>query len=151
MENNQDIIADLKSLISIVNDGKEGYQSAADVIENPTLKGVFLKNATQRFVYEQELKAHILKHGGVSDNEEGGILGFLHRTWIGIKEALSSKEETSVLSAIETGEQAALDKYDQCIKDYENHADHLELLIRQRAGILDALKEVEVLHQELSN
>ncbi|RZL46806.1 MAG: PA2169 family four-helix-bundle protein [Pedobacter sp.] len=148
METNNEVIADLKGLINIVNDGKEGYQSAADTTDNVALKAVFLKNAAQRLIYEQELKAHILKHGGISDNEEGGILGVLHRTWIDIKEALSSREEVSILSAIETGEQAALDKYDQCIKDHESHADHLELLIRQRAGILDALKEVEVLHQQ---
>ncbi|RZL62452.1 MAG: PA2169 family four-helix-bundle protein [Pedobacter sp.] len=151
METNKEIITDLKGLINIVNDGKEGYQSAADATENASLKAIFLNNAAQRLIYEQELKAHLLKHGGNSDNESGGVLGVLHRTWINIKEALSSKEEVAVLSAIKTGEQAALDKFDECIKDQERHADHLELLIRQRSGILEALKEIEVLHQQYAN
>src|SRR6187549_669582 len=103
MENNQEIISDLKGLISIINDGKEGYQSAAESTDNVELKAVFLKHVAERALYENELKAHLAKHGGASDNEEGGILGALHRTWIDIKEALTDKSETAVLSAVITG------------------------------------------------
>jgi uncharacterized protein (TIGR02284 family) len=148
MENNT-VISDLKGLINIVNDGKEGYEAAAEAVEKPALKAEFLRFAAQRAVYANELKAHILKHGGVSENEEGGILGVLHRTWIDIKQALSSKEEEAILGAIETGENAALEKYDKALEDYANHADHLSLLKSHRDGILNALKEIEVLHQAL--
>ncbi|RZK59798.1 MAG: PA2169 family four-helix-bundle protein [Pedobacter sp.] len=143
------VIDDLKGLINIINDGKEGYEAAAEAIEKPALKAEFLKFAAQRAVYAQELKAHILKHGDVSENENGGILGVLHRTWIDIKQALSSKEEEAILGAIETGENAALAKYDQALEDHAHHADHLALLKEQRDGILSALKEIEVLHQAL--
>ena len=53
METNKEIITDLKGLINIVNDGKEGYQSAADATENASLKAIFLNNAAQRLIYEQ--------------------------------------------------------------------------------------------------
>jgi uncharacterized protein (TIGR02284 family) len=148
MENNKEIISDLKGLVSIVNDGKEGYESAAETTDNIELKAVFLKYVAQRALYETELKAHIAKHGGDSDNEEGGILGAIHRTWIDIKEALTDKSETAVLGAIVTGEKAALDKYDACISDHQLHEDHLNLLTTQRNGIAEALKEIEVLQQK---
>lgn len=151
MGNNQEIISDLKGLVSIINDGKEGYSSAAESTDNVELKAVFLKYVAERALYEHELKAHLLKHGGDSQNEEGGILGAIHRTWIDIKEALTDRSETAILSAVVTGEKAALAKYDVAIEDNKLHEDHLNLLTSQRNGIAEALKEIEVLEQKYKN
>lgn len=148
MGNNQEIVSDLKGLISIINDGKEGYQSAAESTDNVELKAVFLKYVAERALYENELKAHLAKHGAASDNDEGGILGAIHRTWIDIKEALTDKSETALLGAVVTGEKAALAKYDAAIEDNQLHEDHLNLLTSQRNGIAEALKEIEVLEQK---
>ncbi|WP_449437150.1 ferritin-like domain-containing protein [Pedobacter steynii] len=151
MGNNTEIISDLKGLVNIVNDGKEGYESAAETTDSVELKAVFRQYAAQRSGYAIELKKHISDHGGESDNEEGGILGALHRTWIDIKEALSSKEDAAILGAIETGEKAAIEKYDKALEDYATHADHIELLQRQRTGILEALREIETYHHRLAD
>lgn len=151
METNQQIISDLKGLINIINDGKEGYASASEATDSIELKALFLKYSAQRAGYALELKQHIAQHGGDSDNEEGGILGALHRTWIDIKQALSSKEDEAILSAIETGEKAAIEKYDKALEDYTSHADHIVLLQRQRTGILEALKEIETYRLRLAH
>lgn len=149
METNKKVIEDLKGLVNIVNDGKEGYLSASEATDSVELRDLFLRLSSQRVGYANELKNHITLHGGVSENEEGGILGVLHRTWIDIKEALSSKEDTAILSAIETGEQAAIEKYDRVLEDFATHADHIGLLQKQRTGILEALKEIETYHIRL--
>lgn len=148
MENNKEIISDLKGLINIIKDGKEGYKSAADATDNVELKAIFLKNMAQRALYESELTAHLAKHGGYDKNEDGGVLGAIHRAWIDVKEALTGKSETAVLGAVVTGENAALAKYDSCIKDNQLHEDHLNLLTSQRNGIAESLKEIEVLQQK---
>jgi uncharacterized protein (TIGR02284 family) len=145
MESNKEIISDLKDLLSIVNDGKEGYESASEATEKIELQGTFLKFAAQRAGYSEDLKAHIAVHGDTASNESGGLLGALHRTWLDIKQALSTKEDVAILEAIVTGEKAAIEKYDKYIADYVDHADHLDLLKRQREGILNALKEIEQL------
>lgn len=145
METNKEIISDLKDLLSILNDGKEGYESAGEATESIELQGTFLKYAAQRAGYAEELRAHIATHGENAENESGGVLGALHRTWIDIKQALSSKEDTAILDAVVTGEKAAIEKYDKYISDYADHADHIELLKKQRAGVLEALKEIESL------
>lgn len=150
MEDSSKIISDLKGLVTIVNDGKEGYESVAETTDSVELKAIFLKYAAERKAYELELKAHLTTHGGESDNSEGGILGTLHRAWIDVKEALSSKEDTAILGAVETGEKAALEKYDGLLKDPSTHADHLELLNRQRDGIQNALTEITSLKQSRS-
>ncbi|MET4083122.1 uncharacterized protein (TIGR02284 family) [Pedobacter sp. UYP30] len=151
MEHNKEIISDLKSLISILNDGKEGYTSAAETTDNVELKAVFLEYAAQRKAYEEELKAHLLTHGETSDNDSGGVLGALHRTWIDIKDALSGKDEVSILKAIETGEQAAVEKYSKLAADYATHSDHIALLNKQKGGVTEALAKVQSLVTKYQN
>jgi uncharacterized protein (TIGR02284 family) len=151
MENNKDVISDLKGLVNIVNDGKEGYESASEATDSIELKGLFLKYSAQRAGYAMELKDHIAQHGGESDNDSGGVLGVLHRTWIDIKQALSSKEDISILAAIETGEKAAIEQFDAVLDDPAAHADHVELLQRQRTGIREALTEIEMYRHRLEN
>ncbi|WP_158799700.1 PA2169 family four-helix-bundle protein [Pedobacter sp. L105] len=150
MESNKEIISDLKDLLAILNDGKEGYESASKGTDTLELQGVFLKYEAQRAGYAEELRAHIATHGAEATNESGSVLGALHRTWLDIRQALSSKEDAAILDAIVTGEQAALDKYNHYIADYIDHADHIELLRKQRDGILDAMKEIERLRSERS-
>jgi uncharacterized protein (TIGR02284 family) len=145
MESNKEIIRDLKNVLAIINDGKEGYESSSKATDNIDLKGVFLNYAAQRALFADELKAHIALHGGDAGNESGGVLGSMHRTWIDVKQALSSKEDKAILDAVVTGETVALQTYNRYIADYSDHADHLELLRRQRDGIQDAIKEMHTL------
>ncbi|MES2456331.1 MAG: PA2169 family four-helix-bundle protein [Bacteroidota bacterium] len=151
MENNNEVVSDLKGLINILNDGKEGYASASETTESSELKGVFQTYSAQRAAFAEELKSHLHAHGGDSENESGGVLGALHRTWIDIKQALSSKEDVSILGAIETGEKAAIEKFDAVLDDPATHADHVELLQKQRTGIREALTEIETYRHRLEN
>ncbi len=150
MEHDREIIKDLKKLVNVANDGKEGYESAAEATNSIELEAIFSKNATQRAGFAQELKDHIVKHGGDSENEEGSVLGAIHRTWNDIKQALSSKEDAAILAAIETGEKAAIKKYDEVLENFSIHADHIVLLQRQRTAILEALREIETYHHRLA-
>lgn len=151
MEHNQEIISELKGLINILNDGKEGYESASETTESSELKSLFLNFSGQRVEFASELKAHIAQHGGASENESGGVLGALHRTWIDIKQAFSSKEDRAILAAIETGEKAAIEKFDSVLENQAIHADHLALLQKQRTGIREALSEIETYRQRLDH
>ncbi|MEO5912489.1 MAG: PA2169 family four-helix-bundle protein [Pelobium sp.] len=151
MKDQKEIIADLKGLINILNDGKEGYKDAVNHVKSEELKSTFIEFSNQRSADAEELKAHILMHGGESDNEDGGVLGALHRTWLGIKEAFASNEDKAILNAIKTGEEAALEKYDDVLKHYENHADHYDLLTKHRAGIQKALNKIKILEVEFND
>lgn len=128
LKSKEEVISDLKNLLTLINDGKEGYQSAADATDTPELKALFSKFSGERIVYAEELKEHISVHGGSADNEAGGLLGGLHHTWINIIELLTNKDDKALLSAITDGERVAIAKYDEYIADYVDHADHLALL-----------------------
>ncbi len=143
LKTKEEIVSDLKTLLALVNDGKEGYQHAAEITKSPELKTLFLKIEGERIVYASELKEHIAVHNGDAANEDGGILGGLHRAWITIKQTLTGNSNSSIVEAIATGEKAAIDKYDEYIADYVDHADHLSILKEQRDGIQLALSEIE--------
>jgi len=143
LKTKQEVINDLLEVLQLVNDGKEGYQSAAEATDTPELKALFLQLSGERIVYAAELKEHIALHGEEAENQSGGILGGLHRTWLTIKQALSSKEDKAILNAITTGERAAIAKYDELIANENDHADHMVLLKEQQAGIKAALAEIE--------
>ena len=143
MKTNDEIIEDLKGLVKIVNDGKEGYESAAETVEAGELKTLFYGLSIERATYEADLKSQISTHGGDSENESGGILGALHRTWIDIKQAFTSNDNAPILEAITTGEKAAIEKYDEVLAHYTDHAYHYNLLRKQRDGIQEALTKIE--------
>lgn len=144
MKNQEEIVSDLKGLINILNDGKVGYKEAIDNVKAENLKSIFLQFSNQRFAYAEELRAHVLQHGGTSENEDGGVLGALHRAWLDIKDAITSNsDDSAILEAIATGEKAALEKYDEVLEDYRDHADHYSLLSKQREGIANALSTIE--------
>ncbi len=145
MKNQNEITADLKGLINILNDGKEGYKEAIQNVKSDQLKTTFMDLSNERAVYAEELKTHILQHGDYSENEDGGVLGALHRAWLDVKEVFSSNEDSAILSAIETGEKAAIEKYDSVLKNYADHADHYSLLNKQRNGIQNALDKIKTL------
>ncbi|MDN3551198.1 ferritin-like domain-containing protein [Mucilaginibacter aquaedulcis] len=143
LKNKDEVISDLKELLELVNDGKEGYHTASEATESPELKALFSKLSGERIVYAAELKEHITVHGGEADNESGGILGGLHRTWLSIKEKWSGNDNSSLIETIITGEKAVITKYNELIADFADHADHMELLKTQREGIQDALNTIE--------
>lgn len=151
MKNNESIVTDLKDLLVLANDGKEGYQSAAEATDNPELKANFSSYAGERIVYAAELEEHIATHDGLAENESGDMLGTLHRAWLQVKQAFSSKEDAAILDAVATGERAAIAKYSELIENYERHADHLQLLTGQRNGIIEALKKIETLQLQYHN
>jgi len=143
LKTKEQVISDLKELLVLVNDGKEGYQRAAEATESPVLKALFAKLSGERMVYAAELKEHIAAHGGEAENENGGLLGGLHRTWLSIKEVLSGHNDSSVIETIVTGENTVIAKYDELIADFADHADHMQLLKTQREGIREAVAEIE--------
>lgn len=145
---NKETVSGLKHLVSICNDGKEGYQNASEDVESTELKTLFNTYSIQRSEFAMELEALINKYGKDSDNDNGGPLGALHRTWIDIKSALTSKENKAVLGACITGEKAALKAYDEALEDEETDFENKNILIKQRQEIADALSTIERLEKQ---
>ena len=142
---NDSLIDNLNHLVSICNDGRYGYETAAEDAGSAELKSMFMQYSAQRAQFATELNQCVRNLGGEADSS-GGPLGALHRAWIDVKTALSSKDDKAVLGACLTGEKAAINAYDDVLDDSNCPNDIRDILIRQRSGIQEALSRVKSLH-----
>ena len=151
MEANKKIIENLTHLLAIANDGKEGYKNAAENADAAELKALFTTYSIQRAEFEMELKSTIRQHGGDADNEKGGPLGTLHRTWIDIKTVFTTNDNHAVIDAVITGEKAAVEAYDKVLSDENMGYGLRQMLIAQREDINECLKNVQNLEERYAH
>jgi len=144
------IAGELQRLLSICNDGKEGYKNAADNAETGELKALFTTYSIQRAEFADKLKTCIRETGGDPDNESGGPLGAMHRTWIDIKSALAGRDNKAVLEACITGEKAAVDAYDNALENSNMTIEMRQILMQQRSQINEALQHIQKLEFQYS-
>lgn len=147
---NKKLIDDLNHLITICNDGKYGYQTAAEDADSAALRAMFSEYSAERAEFTQQLKAEIRKFGGDPDHG-GGPIGAIHRAWIDVKTALSSKDNKAVLGACITGEKAAVNAYSDVLEKNQLPAETRALLNQQRRNIEETLYKVESLHETIES
>ena len=145
MENNNKKITDkLNHLISIANDGKYGYKTAAEDVEDVTLKQLFMQYSTEREAYAEELKSRVASFGNSSD-KGGGPLGALHRTWIDLKSTISSGDREAILKACIIGEEAAVKAYKEALDDDYIDSNIRQIITTQLSGVEAALNSIRSL------
>lgn len=105
----------LKSLIETCKDGQEGFRTAAEGIENdPRLKSFLSSCSEQRARFVGELENELRKLGDYS-TESSSLAGTLHRGWINLKSALTTRDAHAVLTECERGEDSALKQYQEAL------------------------------------
>lgn len=148
MESNIAFISDLKCLAFILNDGQRGYQSAATATRNYELKYVFQKYVAQRSLFERQLAVHLEDLASNAGDRHEELLRKVYGTSISINEAVISKSDSTLLWALTTAEQTALEKFDLVIQNHQFDQDHLNLLINQRDEIAATIKKMKFLQQK---
>lgn len=109
-ESEKNLVDGLEHLVTIARDGEKGYEKAAENAKDEDLRSLFLQYAQMRKSYVSELQTLITTLGGEPD-QNSGVAGALHRTWIDIKESLSGHDRHALLSSCEQGEDAAKEAY----------------------------------------
>ena len=141
---NQKAIDKLNHLVSIANDGRYGYENAAEDVQDVILKQMFRQYAVERERYADDLKKEVAKLGG-SPDKGGGPLGALHRTWMDIKSTLTSGNREAILKACITGEEAAVNAYEDALKDENISGSAKQAVSEQLSGIQFALNSIRSL------
>ncbi|MFD2515586.1 PA2169 family four-helix-bundle protein [Pontibacter locisalis] len=115
MEINKEVYSTVHHLIERCKDGAKGYKTASEDVEDADLKDLFKKYAVQRDSMITELQDQ-LHRMGKTDPESSSIEGTIHRAWIDLKSALSSKDRVRVLEEVERGEDYAVEAYRDALK-----------------------------------
>ena len=129
-----------KDLIETLEDGREGFTKGADKLadsDRADFAATFRELAAQRARFTTELRDLAAQYGDHID-EDGSMLGSLHRGWMSIKDAISGDDPQGVLDAAEQGEDHAKGEYADALK--ADISPHLRTVIERQA------REIEVSH-----
>ena len=146
MSHSNEVTEKLNELLEKNYDAEKGFKEAADDVKNEKLKAFFREKAQQRYDFGHELKAEISNFGGAPDKGTS-VKGDIHRAWMDLKSALTSDKEEEVLEEAIRGEKAALEEYNEAIRNKDFPPSTANLLLKQRNAIERTLQEVKALEE----
>ena len=151
MENsNKYTIDKLNNLIDMSEDGKEGYENAAENVKDEAMKSSFLLFANERASNTMQLRQIVQQLNGSPEDKGGDSAGTLHRVWMDLKSIFTSGDTDAIINACITGEEAAIKEYKSVLDDVEVSQSCKPLVGRQLSDIEQALASIKSkVHQKV--
>lgn len=134
----------LNDIIETLKDGQQGFQTAAEDVENPKLKTLFSEYSLQRATFAGDLQELARSLGEPEPEDQGSIAGAVHRGWIDLKAALMSRDEHAVLAECERGEDVAVKAYKDALED-------VDLASNVRQTLQKQFTHVQAAHDRVRN
>ena len=134
----------LNELVETLKDGQKGYADAMTDVEDTNLKETFKKYAAQRAEYITEIEDQMFKLN-LKPEEESSVTGTVHRAWIDLKAALTSKDSRAVLNECERGEDYAKKAYQTALKAQDLPANVKSVIEKQYQGVTAAHDNIKAL------
>jgi uncharacterized protein (TIGR02284 family) len=106
----------LNDLIETSKDGEYGFRACAEHVKSAELKQMLDKRAQECAQGSHELQELVSALGGKPD-QGGSAAGALHRGWVSVRSALTSQDDLAVLEECERGEDKALARYRDALKE----------------------------------
>ena len=129
-----DTVSVLNDLIETSKDGEKGFQKAAEDAHDAELKAVFSEGARRCREGIAELQSRVLAAGG-DPEDKGSAAAALHRGWMSVKEAVSSRDDKAILEECERGEDYAKKQYAKALEQ-NLPGDVRAIVERQYQGVL---------------
>lgn len=131
---NDDVESVLNELIETSIDGEKGFLKAAEDAHDAELKSLFTQCAQRCRQGAAELQTQVRAQGARPESS-GSAAGALHRGWISVRKALSSRDDKAILEECERGEDYAKAAYKKGLgKDLP--ADIRAIVERQYQGVI---------------
>jgi len=136
----------LNELVKTLKDGQKGYADAMTDVEDASLKDTFKHLAVQRAGYITEIEDQMFKLDlHPATEEDSSVTGTIHRAWIDLKSALTSKNNHAVLVECERGEDYARKTYETTLKAQDLPSALKTVLEKQSQGIHGAYDKIKSL------
>lgn len=110
-----DTIDRLNTLIETCKDGEYGFKACAEHVKSTDLKTVFLRRSEDCRKGARELQTLVAGLGGKAETDSSAT-GTLHRGWVAVVGTLSGYSDEQMLNECERGEDAALERYREAMK-----------------------------------
>jgi len=132
-------IAVLEDLNQTLEDGREGFRSAAEKLAedgHEQLAAEMREFSSQREQLSRELVRTSADRGLTIDTGEGTAAGALHRGWMSMKDTLTGNDPHAILSAAERGEDHAVAQYRDALS--EDLPAEIRAVVDQQAAVVKA-------------
>ncbi len=116
MTSNDQDIETINGLIATTIDSADGYRAAATEIENRQLATLMLDRANEREDVAMRLQAFVRERGG-DPVDDGTTIASAHRFFMGLKDAVFTKDDDAVIAEIERGEDHIKERYETVLAD----------------------------------
>ena len=150
MSQRKEIISTLNGLIETLKDGQEGFKQSASGVDDPQLKTLFDNFALQRSKFAGELQSEVVQLGEPEPEDSSSTSGALHRTWINIKSAVTSRDRHAILAEAERGEDSAVSAYRDALEQ-DLPAPVREIVSRQSSEVKMAHDKIRNLRDAVAN
>ncbi len=144
MTNNVESV--LNELIETSKDGEKGFLKSAQDAHSPELKSLFSACAKRCAEGAQELQGEVRASGG-DPERSGSVAAALHRGWINVKEAVTSRDDKAILEECEHGEDYAKAQYKKALEQ-DLPANVRAVVQRQYQGVVANHDKVRALRDE---
>ena len=134
----------LNELVQTLKDGEVGYATALTDVEDQDLKQVFKKYAAQRDGYLTELEDQ-MHQLNLKAEEDTSLTSTVHRAFINIKAAITSKDRESILNECERGEEYAVKAYQTALQAEQLPGQLKPIIEKQYQGVREALDSIKSL------
>ena len=115
MAQQKEIISTVNSLIETLKDGEKGFREAAEAVTDPQLRALFADYSQQRSRFATELQAQAASIGETELETSGSAAGAMHRAWMNLRTAITSKDEKAILAECERGEDSAVKEFEEAL------------------------------------
>jgi|SRR5450631_2216030 uncharacterized protein (TIGR02284 family) len=129
-----DVKSVIDELIECSKDGEKGFVKAAEDAHDAELKSLFTQCAQRCREGAAELQSQVQAQGG-SAEKTGSVAAALHRGWISLKQAVSSREDKAILEECERGEDYAKAQYRKAL-EHDLPANVRAIVERQNQGVI---------------
>ena len=136
----------LNELIETSKDGEKGFLKSAQDAHNPELKSLFSACAKRCAEGARELQAEVRASGGDLERS-GSVTAALHRGWMNVKEAVTSRDDKAILEECERGEDYAKAQYKKALEQ-DLPANVRAVVQRQYQGVVANHDKVHALRDE---
>jgi uncharacterized protein (TIGR02284 family) len=143
---NDAVVAILNELIETSKDGEKGFRKASEDTKQGDLRSMFTQGAQRCAEGARELQGLVRQLGGDPD-KSGSVAGAMHRGWISVKEALTTRDDKAIVEEVERGEDYAKAAYKKAL-DADLPADVRAVVERQYQGVLANHDKVKALREK---
>jgi uncharacterized protein (TIGR02284 family) len=145
MAQEKEIISTINSLIETLKDGQEGFRQAAEAVQDPSLKSLFSEYSLQRSRFAGELQNEAITLGEHDPEQSSSTAGAMHRAWINLKSAISTRDDHTILEECERGEDSAVKEYREALEKQDLSSPIRDIISRQFTQVQSAHDRIKEL------